>query len=95
MSAPTIKRRRTKAIGPDSAVMAKAFTHKSVITTNRSGMTVKKNILVPLVPAKPLDNNEDTHASSSTPIPVNNYDEPMEVPDWNENMNNQKKSKVS
>jgi hypothetical protein len=49
---PPNKRRRTTAIGPDSAIFAKATTHKTITTTNRSGMVVQKDILVPLVPVK-------------------------------------------
>jgi hypothetical protein len=52
MSGPPNKRRRTHAIGPDSAVFAKASTHKSITTTDRSGNVKEKRILVPLVPIK-------------------------------------------
>jgi hypothetical protein len=50
MTGPPNKRRRTTAIGPGSDVFAKATTHKTITTTNRSGMVVTKEILVPLVP---------------------------------------------
>lgn len=68
MSGPPIKRRRTKAIGPDSSIFAKALTHKTITTTNRSGVVVKKDVLVPLVPNQPPQDN--TGASSST-LPSN------------------------
>jgi hypothetical protein len=56
MTAPPNKRRRTKAIGPDSAVFSKAKTHKTITTVNRSGIVVEKDVLVPLIPFKqPLD----------------------------------------
>jgi hypothetical protein len=98
MSGPPIKRRRTKAIGPDSALLAKAYTHKTITTTNKSGITVSKDILVPLVAIKPSENTEAT--SSHSQIPSNDHDVPMEGPVFNdieENINNgsRKKSKVS
>jgi hypothetical protein len=95
MSGPPIKRRRTKAIGPDSAIFAKAYTHKTVTTVNRSGISVTKDVLVPLVPTEALENNEAT--SSTTHIPVHDYDVGMDEPlsnDIGENMNIAKKSKV-
>jgi hypothetical protein len=60
---PPNKRRRTTAIGPDSAIFAKATTHKTITTTNRSGMVVQKDILVPLVPVK--DHLHETTSSSN------------------------------
>jgi hypothetical protein len=85
------------AIGPDSAVFAKAFTHKTVTTTNRSGFSVTKDILVPLVPSTLPESNEST--SSTTHIQSNDYDVTMEDPSFNncdENMaRNNNKSKVS
>ena len=53
MSGPPNKRRRTKAIGPDSSQFVTAFTNKTITTTNRSGIVVQKDVLVPLVPIKP------------------------------------------
>ena len=52
MSGYPNKQRRTTAIGPDSSIFAKATTHKTITTTNRSGMVVQKDILVPLLPVK-------------------------------------------
>lgn len=66
MPGPPNKRRRTKAIGPDSDVFTKATTHKTITTTNRSGMVVTKDILVPLVPLVPNSTPlENSTASSS------------------------------
>ena len=92
-----MKRRRTKAIGPDSAILAKAYTHKTVTTTNRFGITVSKDILVPLVATKPSENTEAT--SSHSQIQSNDHDVPMEGPAFNnieENIDNgsHNKSKV-
>jgi hypothetical protein len=64
---PPNKRRRTTAIGPDSAIFAKATTHKTVTTTNRSGMVVQKDVLVPLVPVK--DHLHETTTSSNDHAP--------------------------
>jgi len=96
MSGPPTKRRRTKAIGPDSVEFAKAFTHKTITTTNRSGIVVKKDVLVPLVPDKPIA------ASSSTNLGHNDnttqeYDEYMYGNDYDkdEGISNQNKTKVS
>lgn len=99
MSGPPIKRRRrTNAIGPDHPLLAKAFTHKTVTKTNSCGITVTKDILVPLVPAMNPPNNNEATASSSH-IPSYDFDAPMEEPGFNdfqvdENMNSRKKSKV-
>jgi hypothetical protein len=96
MSGPPIKRRRTKAIGADSAILAKAYTHKTVTTINRSGISVTKDIRVPLVPTEASENNEAT-SSTTTHIPDYNHDVPMEAPlfnDMDENINNLNKSKV-
>ena len=100
MSGPPIKRRRTKAIGPDSAVFAKAFTHKTVTTTNRSGLSVTKDVLVPLVPPTLPERNESTSSPACpTHIQSNDYDITMDEPSFNdcdENMSsNNGKSKVS
>ena len=96
MSGLPIKRHRTKAIGPDSELFAKAFTHKTVTTTNRSGFTVMKDVLVPLVLTKPLENVQST--SSTAHFQSNEHDMTMEEPvlnDVNENISNcQHKSKV-
>jgi hypothetical protein len=76
MTGPPNKRRRTKAIGPDSDVFAKAKTHKTVTTLNRSGILVEKDILVPLVPInKPLEN--PTASSSNLGDSDINMDGPM------------------
>ena len=66
MSGP-VKHRCKKAIGPDSAVFAKGFTHKTITTTNRSGLSVTKEVLVPLVPTKSLENHESTLSTSWMP----------------------------
>lgn len=71
MSGPPHKRRRTRAIGPDSVEFAKAFTHKSITTTNRSGIEIKKDVLVPLIPIKPILDN--TAGSSRNDIPSQEY----------------------
>jgi hypothetical protein len=97
MSGPPIKRRRTKAIGPDSAILAKAYTHKTVTTKNKFGITVSKDILVPLVATKLSENTEAT--SSHSQIQSNDHDVPMEGPAFNdieENIDNgsHNKSKV-
>ena len=95
MSGPPIKRRRTKAIGPDSIEMAKAFTHKTFTTTDRSGVEVTKDVLVPLVPDKP---NPDNAASSTSNLPYNDitmmqeYDETMYHND--DGFNSHNKTKV-
>lgn len=82
MSRPPTKRRRTNAIGPDSAVFARASTHKTITTTNRSGIVITKDVLVPLVKIKtPLTNPT---ASSSNPIPSDNS---IHIDDYNENVN--------
>ena len=95
MSGPPTKRRRTKAIGPDSAELAKAFTHKTITTTNRSGTIVKKDILVPLVPTK--SSNNETSSSSNLAFNNNLNDINTEGPlleDNEENSSNHLKSKV-
>ena len=81
MSGPPAKRRRTKAIGPDSTELAKAFTHKTITTTNRSGTVVKKDILVPLVPTKSTSN--ETPSDSS--LAYNNDDVNIDGPLLEEN----------
>ena len=92
MSAPPIKRRRTRAIGPDSIQFSTAFTHKTVTTTNRSGSSVTKDVLVPLVPTKPPEDDESTFSTTHIPSKRNDYDPPMEEPasalnDFDENIN--------
>ena len=99
MSGPPIKRRRTKAIGPDSALLAKAFTHKTVTTVNRSGISVTKDVLVPLVPIKHPENNEATSSTSQIPsiyhddVPMETMEQP--VHDIDINMSSHNTSKVS
>jgi hypothetical protein len=99
MSGPPVKRRRTKAIGPDSDVFAKAYTYKTVTTINRSGIPVTKDIRVPLVPIIHPENNEAS--SSTTRISSNYHDvtmETMEEPVSNDidiNMSSHNTSKVS
>jgi len=78
MSGPPAKRRRTRAIGPDSVEFAKAFTHKTITSTNRSGMVISKDILVPLVPEK-----SDPEASASSNLPFNDNTRQ----DYEENIN--------
>ena len=90
MSAPPQKRRRTRAIGPDSAELAKAFTHKTITTTNRSGELIKKDVLVPLVAIRPIPNNAVASSSNEQ-----YYDTNMDVLDSDEHNNNRSKSKVS
>ena len=103
MSGPPNKRRRTKAIGPDAPQFAKAFTHKTITTVNRSGIVIKKDVLVPLVPSEPTRDNPS--ASSST-LPNNeddnyitqedegNVDHPYLL-NHDEDITNRNKSKVS
>lgn len=106
MSGQPNKRRRTRAIGPDSVEFANALTHKTITTTNRSGETVMKNILVPLVPLKPIPTQNNTPGSSATNLPTTqDYQEIMDSPLLNDNDANltgntsnpshQNKSKVS
>jgi hypothetical protein len=101
MSAPPNKRRRTTAIGPDSAELAKAFTHKTITTTNRSGLIIKKDVLVPLVPISSISENATVESSSSnvanTDIPAQEYGENVDIPslnDYDDGDNNRTKSKV-
>ena len=93
MSGPPPKQRRTRAIGPDSIELAKAFTHKTITTTNRSGNVIEKDILVPLVAIKPIP--EIPAGSSST---NNEYTDLQHHYDGNmedsEHVNNPNKSKV-
>ena len=49
MSGQPIKQRHTNTIGSDSFEFAKAYTYKGVTTTNRSGFSVMKDVLVPLL----------------------------------------------
>jgi hypothetical protein len=101
MSGQPNKRRRTKAIGPDSAEFAKALTHKTITTTNRSGLVQNKNILVPLVPIKPIPSLDNTAGSSKHPSTRQEYEENMDDPILNYNDaqfntgNLRNKSKVS
>ena len=96
MSAPPQKRRRTRAIGPDSAELAKAFTHKTIATTNQSGEVIKKDVLVPLVAIKPIPNSA---VASSSNVPYTDieqyYDTNLDVLDSDEHNNNRSNSKVS
>lgn len=97
MSGAPIKRHHTKAIGPDSALLAKAYTHKTVTTINRSGTTVSKDILVPLAPTKCPENNGLGATSSNTHITSTDNDITMEEPipnELDEAINHPKKSKV-
>jgi hypothetical protein len=95
MSGPPNKRRRTKAIGPDSAVFAKAKTHKTITTLNRSGILVTKDILVPLVPIKqPLENPTASSSNLGNLSEIDsNTDGPM-FNDMEEDLHNHCKSKV-
>jgi hypothetical protein len=93
MSGPPPKRRRTKAIGPGSIEFTKAFTHKTITTTNRSGIIVTKDVLVPLVPTTSKQHENNTSASTSSLLP-NDYDINMEDPLINEIHENSNKSKV-
>lgn len=82
MSQQPNKRRRTNAIGPDSLVFAKALTHKTITTTNRSGIEQKKKILVPLIPIKPIESLDETAGSSSNNIPtMHDYEENRDMDD--------------
>lgn len=101
MSGPPSKRRRTRAIGPDSIELAKALTHKSITTTNRFGVTTTKDVLVPLAPI--ISNSDKAAASSSSTdipysdLPQQDYDAYPGGPLLNDNENevNRNKSKVS
>lgn len=96
MTAPPNKRRRTKAIGPDSAVFSKAKTHKTITTVNRSGIVVEKDVLVPLVSFKqPLE--IPTASSSnigSSDIPNNGYADDRMFNEMDDDLPNRNKSKV-
>ena len=104
MSAPPAKRRRTKAIGPDSIELAKAFTHKTITTTNRSGEIIRKDILVPLVPVNAIPDNAAAESSRNVPYNDNDtnilpqeYDGNLDSPSLNNNnddINNSNNSNV-
>lgn len=79
MSGPPTKRRRTKAIGPDSTLFSIASTHKTVRTTNRAGEIVEREILVPLIPLKSSTN--DSGESSRDYISTDNNN-----PDYGEDL---------
>lgn len=94
MTGPPNKRRRTKAIGPDSDVFSKAKTHKTILTINRSGTVVEKDILVPLIPLKQPD--IPTASTSNIPSDINNdgyMDDPM-FHEMEDDLHNRTKSKV-
>ena len=95
MSGQPIKQRHTNTIGSDSFEFAKAYTHKRVTTTNRSGFSVTKDVLVPLVPTTLLESNKST--SSTSHISLNDNDVIMQEPSLNESDGhmNSNKSKVS
>ena len=95
MSGQPIKRQCTNAISPNSFEFAKAYTHKRVTTTNRSGFSVMKDVLVPLVLTTLPESNKST--SSTSHIPLNDNDVIMQEPSLNENdgHTNSNKSKVS
>jgi hypothetical protein len=104
MSAPPAKRRRTRAIGPDSIELAKAFTHKTITTTNRSGETIRKDILVPLVPVNAIPDSAAAQSSGNVPYNDNDtnilpqeYDGNLDGPSLynnNDDVNNSNKSDV-
>jgi hypothetical protein len=100
MSRPITKRRRTKAIGPDSIELAKAFTHKTITSTNRSGIVVTKRVLVPLVPIEPPQGNAEASSSNvpSSDIPPYEDDQYIEsghtFTHMNDDFTNRSKGKV-
>lgn len=96
MSGPPNKRRRTTAIGPGSPVFAKAFTHKTVTSKLRTGEVIEKDILVPLQPLIPP---EDNATAPAIPIDITNqeYDGNMDgnlLNDINEDYSPRNKSNV-
>jgi hypothetical protein len=105
MSAPPAKRQRTRAIGPDSIELAKAFTHKTVTTTNRSGEIIRKDILVPLVPVNAIPDSAAaaessrnvTYNDNDTNILPQEYDGNLDGPSLynnNDDINNSNNSNV-
>jgi hypothetical protein len=104
MSALPAKRRHTRAIGPDSIELAKAFTHKMVTTTNRSGEIIRKDILVPLVPVNAIpdgaaaeSSRNVTYNDNDTNILPQEYDRNLDGPSLynnNDDINNSNNSNV-
>jgi hypothetical protein len=95
MTGPPNKRRRTKAIGPDSDVFSKAKTHKTITTLDRSGTVIEKDILVPLIPFKKPQAQDIPTASTSIIGPSDGYmDDPM-FHEMEDDLHNRKRTKVS